>query len=49
MARRALLSCLMLLASAAHAVTAQSYIVTDQEGKVLIEHNADDVRPIASI
>ncbi len=32
-----------------HAVTAKSYLVTDTQGQVVIEQNADTPRPIASI
>ena len=40
----------LALALPAHAgVTAQSYIVMAQDGSVLAEHNADDIRPLASI
>jgi hypothetical protein len=31
------------------AITAQSYIVTDMQGNVLLEKNADEIRSIASI
>lgn len=34
---------------AAAQVTAQSYIVMAQDGRVLVEHNADALRPMASI
>ena len=30
-------------------MTAKSYLVTDTQGQVLIEHDADQLRPIASI
>jgi D-alanyl-D-alanine endopeptidase (penicillin-binding protein 7) len=30
-------------------VTAQSYIIIAQDGRVIAEHNADDLRPLASI
>jgi len=38
-----------MMCSIANAMTAKSYIVTDMEGIVLIEKNADEIRPIASI
>ena len=40
---------LSLMLSTANAVTAKSYIVTEMDGTVLLEQNADEVRPIASI
>jgi len=42
----AILLCLPLLA---YGITAKSYVVLDQNGDVILEHNADTVRPIASI
>jgi D-alanyl-D-alanine endopeptidase (penicillin-binding protein 7) len=48
--RNNLLYLLLLLSSNALAnVTAKSYLVTDTQGQVLIEHDADQLRPIASI
>ena len=44
-----LLLLLFLLPLNVSAITAQSYIVVDIHGKVLLEKNADKVRPIASI
>lgn len=46
---RALLLCLLLLHGTASAITAQAYIAVASDGEVLLEKNADDVRPIASI
>ena len=48
---RALVLALLMLAfaPAQGAVTAQSYLIVDMEGNVLLEKNADDVRPIASL
>lgn len=40
---------LSLVITSSFAVTARSYIVTEMDGTVLIEQNADEVRPIASI
>jgi D-alanyl-D-alanine endopeptidase (penicillin-binding protein 7) len=40
---------LSLVISSAFALTAKSYIVTEMDGTVLLEQNADDVRSIASI
>lgn len=41
----------MLAASLVHAepITAKSYLVTDSQGSIILEKNADDVVPIASI
>lgn len=44
-----ILGLLLLLPFVAHAITAQSYIVTDMNGAVVLEKNADQVRSIASI
>ena len=49
MVRTVLTAALIFLSSHATALTAQSYIVTEMDGKVLLEKNADQVRPIASI
>jgi D-alanyl-D-alanine carboxypeptidase len=46
---RFLLVILAILAGPTYALTADAYIVTDMEGKVRLERNADDIRPIASI
>ena len=40
---------LLLFCLTANAVTAKSYLVTDTQGQVVIEQNADIPRPIASI
>lgn len=49
MMKRALIT-LCFLASTAHAaITAKSYIVTDMDGRVIAERQADDPRSIASI
>jgi D-alanyl-D-alanine endopeptidase (penicillin-binding protein 7) len=40
---------LLLFCANSHAITAKSYLVTDTQGQVLIEHDADQQRPIASI
>ena len=40
---------LLLFCLNAHAVTAKSYLVTDTQGQVVIEKDADQPRPIASI
>ena len=48
-ARWALILLLALWCFAAGAVSAESYLVTDMEGKVLLEKNSEVVRPIASI
>ena len=40
---------LLLFCLTANAVTAKSYLVTDTQGQVVIEQNADTPRPIASI
>lgn len=39
----------MLWSSQASGITAKSYIVTEIDGSVLLEKNADEIRPIASI
>lgn len=47
-----LLSSLLLLLSlsvSAHEITAESWVVTNEEGKVIAGQNVSDVRPIASI
>lgn len=49
MARTALAIVLILLSSFANAITAKSYIMTEMDGTVLLEKEADIVRPIASI
>jgi len=50
MAKRALAGLILFCASVAQAaITAPSYLVTDMEGNVLLERNADDVRSIASL
>lgn len=40
---------LILFGGASSAITAEAYIVLNAEGEVLLQKNADDVRPIASI
>ena len=40
---------LLLFCLNVHAVTAKSYLVTDTQGQVVIEKDADQPRPIASI
>ena len=47
--RSSLISLALVVSAHAASITAQSYIVTDLEGKILIEKNADEVRSIASI
>ena len=44
-----LLSMLLAFAAEAAPITAKSYIVTDTQGQVVAEQNADQPRPIASI
>jgi D-alanyl-D-alanine endopeptidase (penicillin-binding protein 7) len=44
-----ILGLLLLLPLIANAITARSYIVTDMNGAVILEKNADQVRSIASI
>lgn len=46
---RGLLLCSALLTAPATALTASAYIVTDMQGNVLAERNADEERSIASI
>jgi D-alanyl-D-alanine carboxypeptidase len=46
---RFLVALVLCWAGHAVAVTADAYLVTDLEGKVLLEKNVDEVRPIASI
>ena len=40
---------LVIASFASNAMTAKSYIVTEMDGRVIVEKNADDVRSIASI
>ena len=40
---------LFLFCNTAHAITAKSYLVTDTQGQVVVEKDADQPRPIASI
>ena len=44
-----ILSLLLLFCLNAHAVTAKSYLVTDTQGQTVVEKDADQPRPIASI
>ena len=46
---KCILSLLFLFCCNAYAVTAKSYLVTDTQGQVVIEKDADQPRPIASI
>ena len=44
-----LLAFLVAIPMCASAITARSYIITEMDGTVIAEKNADDIRPIASI